>query len=90
MVICTPIGAITIGVIMDRIGRKNAFLLTCVLLLISWSIASMVHRENISLIYLCRFFAGIGGGNVQLTPYLMILKFILLSEESIPIIISGR
>lgn len=62
LVFCTPIGAITIGVIMDRIGRKNAFLLTSVPLLISWSIASVARPENMRLIYACRFFAGIGGG----------------------------
>ncbi|KAE9539943.1 hypothetical protein AGLY_005195, partial [Aphis glycines] len=62
LVLCTPIGAISIGVIMDRIGRKNAFLLTCVPLLISWSIASVARPENMGLIYACRFFAGIGGG----------------------------
>uniref|UniRef100_A0A2H8TRH6 Sugar transporter ERD6 n=1 Tax=Melanaphis sacchari TaxID=742174 RepID=A0A2H8TRH6_9HEMI len=62
LVLCTPIGAIAIGIIMDRIGRKNAFLLTTVPLLISWSIASVARPENMSLIYACRFFAGIGGG----------------------------
>ncbi|XP_025410402.1 facilitated trehalose transporter Tret1-like isoform X2 [Sipha flava] len=62
LVVCTPIGTIAIGVIMDRIGRKNAFLVTCVPLLISWSIASVVRPEDMSLIYACRVFAGIGGG----------------------------
>ncbi|XP_026822942.1 sugar transporter ERD6-like 7 [Rhopalosiphum maidis] len=62
LVFCTPIGAIAIGIIMDRIGRKNAFLLTSVPLLISWSIASIARPENMVLIYACRFFAGIGGG----------------------------
>ncbi|XP_016660677.1 facilitated trehalose transporter Tret1 isoform X3 [Acyrthosiphon pisum] len=64
LVFCTPIGAITIGVIMDRIGRKNAFLLTSGTLLISWSIASVARPENMRLIYACRFFAGIGGVGV--------------------------
>lgn len=62
LVFCTPIGAIAIGIIMDRIGRKNAFLLTSVPLLISWSIISVAQPENMRLIYACRFFAGIGGG----------------------------
>lgn len=62
LVFCTPIGAIAIGVIMDMIGRKNAFLLTSVPLLISWSIASVARPENMCLIYAGRFFAGIGGG----------------------------
>lgn len=65
LVICTPIGTIAIGVIMDRIGRKNAFLVTCVPLLISWSIASVARPEDMSLIYACRVFAGIGGGNIK-------------------------
>ncbi|VVC29024.1 Sugar transporter, conserved site,Major facilitator superfamily domain,Major facilitator, sugar [Cinara cedri] len=62
LVLSTSIGAITIGVIMDLIGRKNALLLTCAMLLISWLIASVDGHESMSLFYACRFFAGIGGG----------------------------
>lgn len=66
MVLCTPVGAIVIGVIMDRLGRKNAFLLTYVPLLISWAIAWMACPKNMRLIYTSRIFAGIGGGKVEL------------------------
>ncbi|XP_050434545.1 uncharacterized protein LOC126841851 isoform X2 [Adelges cooleyi] len=64
LVLCTPIGAVLIGVIMDRIGRKKACLLTCVPLLIAWSIASIatIFPDHIGLFYACRVFAGIGGG----------------------------
>jgi len=65
VVICTPIGWIGIGLIMDRIGRRNAILLAYVPLLMSWSIASVAKRENMGLIYASRFFAGIGGGKTN-------------------------
>lgn len=65
LVLCTPIGAIIVGVIMDRIGRKNAFLVTCVPLILSWSIALVGSPKNMNFIYASRTFAGIGGGNVN-------------------------
>lgn len=69
LVLCTPIGAITIGMIMDRIGRKNALLLINMPLLISWAIAALASPKNMVLIYGSRVFAGIGAGETEFANY---------------------
>jgi len=61
-VLCTPVGAILIGLVMDRIGRKKACLLTCLPLLASWIIATFSSSDNIYPFYTFRLLAGIGAG----------------------------
>ncbi|XP_050434543.1 facilitated trehalose transporter Tret1-like [Adelges cooleyi] len=62
MPLCTPLGAIFIGPLMDRIGRKNACFWTCLPLLASWLFAVATTNDNIALFYISRIFAGIGSG----------------------------
>ncbi|XP_050546163.1 uncharacterized protein LOC126908292 [Daktulosphaira vitifoliae] len=64
LVLSIPVGAISVGMIMDRIGRRKACLLSCIPLLLAWSIALMstVFPEYSDLMYACRFLAGFGGG----------------------------
>lgn len=61
-ILCTPVGAFLVGLVMDRIGRKNACLLTCLPLLASWIIVTISSSENIYSFYAFRLLAGIGAG----------------------------
>ncbi|XP_060872174.1 facilitated trehalose transporter Tret1-like isoform X2 [Metopolophium dirhodum] len=61
-VLCTPVGAFLVGLVMDRIGRKKACLLTCLPLLASWIIATISSSDNIYTFYAFRLLAGIGAG----------------------------
>ncbi|XP_066250586.1 facilitated trehalose transporter Tret1-like [Euwallacea similis] len=55
-----PLGALTIGVLMDKFGRKKMCMLTAVPFLASW----MLHyfATNVWYIYVGRMIAGFGGG----------------------------
>ncbi|XP_060851884.1 facilitated trehalose transporter Tret1-like [Rhopalosiphum padi] len=61
-VLCTPVGAFFVGLVMDRIGRKNACLLTCLPLLASWTIVTISSTDNIYTCYVFRLLGGIGAG----------------------------
>ncbi|VVC29028.1 Sugar transporter, conserved site,Major facilitator superfamily domain,Major facilitator, sugar [Cinara cedri] len=58
----TPVGALFIGVIMDRIGRKKSCLLTCIPLLMSWILGALSSSDSIYLFVVSRTLAGIGAG----------------------------
>ncbi|XP_050060368.1 facilitated trehalose transporter Tret1-like isoform X3 [Aphis gossypii] len=59
-VLCIPIGAILVGLVMDKIGRKNACLLTCFPLLASWTTVTISSSDNIYTCYAFRVLGGIG------------------------------
>ncbi|CAH1736010.1 unnamed protein product [Aphis gossypii] len=61
-VLCIPIGAILVGLVMDKIGRKNACLLTCFPLLASWTTVTISSSDNIYTCYAFRVLGGIGAG----------------------------
>jgi len=61
-VLCTPVGAFFVGMMMDKIGRKKACLLTCLPLLVSWTIVTILSSDNIYTFYAFRLLAGIGAG----------------------------
>lgn len=65
MALFTPIGALIVGPIMDRIGRKKACLLTCLPLLTSWTISAVSSSDNVYMFYASRMLAGIGGGIIS-------------------------
>ncbi|XP_050434547.1 facilitated trehalose transporter Tret1-like [Adelges cooleyi] len=60
--LCTPLGSILVGPIMERFGRKNACLCTCLPLLVSWLLAVGMTFDNIVWFYVSRICAGIGCG----------------------------
>lgn len=60
MTVFLPIGAFTIGPLMDIFGRKTMALATCVPFLISWALVAMA--TNIEQIYLARIIAGVSAG----------------------------
>lgn len=49
---------------MDRIGRKKACILTCLILLLSWTTAAFTTSDKIYLFFGFRILAGIGGGKL--------------------------
>ncbi|XP_025410444.1 facilitated trehalose transporter Tret1-like isoform X2 [Sipha flava] len=60
--LCIPIGALIIGQLMDRIGRKKACIITCLILLSSWTVATFMTSDEIYWFFAFRILAGIGGG----------------------------
>lgn len=67
LALCIPVGAFLIGLIMDRVGRKYACLLTCLPLLVSWVTAAITSSGSIYMFYVSRMFAGIGTGRMVKT-----------------------
>ncbi|KAF0757671.1 facilitated trehalose transporter Tret1-like isoform X1 [Aphis craccivora] len=61
-VLCIPVGAILVGLVMDKIGRKYACLLTCFPLLASWTTVTISSSDNIYTCYAFRVLGGIGAG----------------------------
>ncbi|XP_025199124.1 facilitated trehalose transporter Tret1-like [Melanaphis sacchari] len=61
-VLCTPVGAFFVGLVMDKIGRKNSCLLTCLPLLASWTTVTISSSDNIYACYAFRLLGGIGAG----------------------------
>ncbi|KAH1011203.1 hypothetical protein HUJ04_000622 [Dendroctonus ponderosae] len=55
-----PLGALTIGALMDRFGRKKMCMLTALPFAISWMLLNFA--TNVWYIYAARIIAGFGGG----------------------------
>lgn len=60
--ITNPIGALCIGPIMDRIGRKWTLLLVCVPFITSSVLSLLAGPRDIELLYLSKICAGVGSG----------------------------
>ncbi|XP_063242427.1 facilitated trehalose transporter Tret1-like isoform X2 [Bacillus rossius redtenbacheri] len=58
--ITTPIGSLISGPLMDNCGRKFSSIFSCVSMLVSWILVA--SATNVTMIYIARIFAGLGGG----------------------------
>lgn len=58
----TPVGACLIGVIMDKMGRKKANIMATIPCLLSYFLTYNVTSDQIALLYVARFLAGVAGG----------------------------
>ncbi|HUO00539.1 MAG TPA: MFS transporter, partial [Bradyrhizobium sp.] len=68
------IGLLPAGRIADRYGRKTTLLVGIVIFSIFTFITAFA--QNVSLIVVCRFIAGLGQGAVFPVPYLLLSEFV--------------
>lgn len=63
MTAALPLGSLTIGVLMDKFGRKKMCILTALPFMLSW----MLHTfaTNVWYIYAARVVAGFGAGKAD-------------------------
>lgn len=60
MAISLPIGSLLVGPMMDKYGRKNLCIATCLPSILSWLL--LITAKNVTMVYTARIIAGISSG----------------------------